>query len=284
MKKNLRLLLVSLAILGCSCPLAAQIQPHVSPPSRDLTPPSSSPQADAKPPQSPAATPESLAKGKAIVLAAAKAAGGELLNDVRSVVVTSSGQADTPGGSMDITLKLTIVYPNMLRSEAHLPVADVTQGFDGSAPWAVMPQGTVDLPPEYIGEDQRGIALAGGWGLYKQALAGTVEAQYLDDEDLEGKKTQVVQWSVSNGLVKLYFDPQTHFLVAAHFRSLTIQGPVEVDQRWSDFRTVSGLQYPHHSLILHGGNKFSETTIQDVKVNTNPDHAMFAKPAESPAN
>ncbi|MFZ0037553.1 MAG: hypothetical protein WAK91_09035 [Candidatus Acidiferrales bacterium] len=290
MKKSREIILCVWAITGCALPLAAQVQPHVTPPGHDITPPAAAPQStappqsDTKQPQAPAATPESLEKGKAIVLAAAKAAGGDALNDVKSIDVASSGQADTPGGTMDISLKLVIIYPNLLHSEAHLPIADISQGFDGSAGWVVSPQGTLDLPAEYAGEFDRGIALAGAWGLYKQALAGKIELQYLGDEDLDGKKVPAVQWHAMNGPVKLFFDPATHLLIGAHFQSITPQGIVETDQRWSDFHAVAGLQYPNHNVIFRDGSKFSDTTVQSVKVNTNPDRAIFSKPATPPAS
>jgi len=275
-------------VLGATLPMAAQLQPHVSPPSPGMTPPPSTQQqsgqqTDAKPEaQAPAATPESIEKAKAVVLAAAHAAGGDTLKSVKSVEIASSGQADTPGGMMDISLKLTIMYPNMLRSDAHLPIADISQGSDGSAGWVVAPQGVIDLPAEYKGEIDRGIALAGAWGLYKDALAGQLSIQYIGEEELDGKKLTAVQWNATNNPVKLYFDPATHLVAAAHFKSITPQGVVQTDQRWSDYRTVNGMQYPYHSVIYRDGSKFSETTVDSVKVNINPDPKMFAKPASAP--
>jgi hypothetical protein len=270
------------AIVGCALPLAAQVQPHVAPPSHDMPPPSAAPPSDAMPEQTPAATPESIAKGKAIVLAAANAAGGDALKDLKSIEIKSSGQADTPGGTMDITLKLIVVYPNMLRSDVHLPIVDISQGFDGSSAWVVAPQGILDLPAEYKGELERAIAFAGPWGLYRDALAGKLSLQYLDEEDLDGKKMTAVQWNAPNGPVKMFFDPATHLLVGAHFRAITPQGVVETDQRWSDFQTAGGLQYPHHNVVFRDGSKFSETTVDSIKVNTSPDPKIFSKPASAP--
>src|SRR6202042_3136495 len=81
-------------------PLPAQIQPKTPPPSltpKPLPPPSSgdatqdaAPSKPAPPP-APAATPATLAKGKAIVLAGAKATGGDTLKTVKSVEVHVSG-------------------------------------------------------------------------------------------------------------------------------------------------------------------------------------------------
>src|SRR5271170_7280365 len=273
-------------------PVAAQIQPNTPAPSltpKPLAPPQpgAAPQDAAPsmpaPPLAPAATPATLAKGKAIVLAAAKATGGDALKTVKSVEVHVAGQATTAQGAMNLKLKLTIVFPDHLRNEAELPVGTIVQGFDGKAGWILAPQGLLDLPEDFIPEFSRGIALTGGWGLYQQALDGRVIAQYLEDEDYDGKNTNVVQWSGPSGPIRLNFDATTHLLVGAHFRAITPQGDVETDQHWSDFRTVEGLQYPFRNQVDHDGKKFTETSVSDVKINTNPDPGIFARPAEEKA-
>ena len=278
------------ALFVLATPLPAQIQPKTPAPS--LTPPSQSapaaaaPAAQPKPAAAPApvspATPETLAKGKAILLAAAKATGGDTLKTVKSLEVRVAGTANTPNGAMDLKLKLTILFPDHLRNDAELPVGMVTQGFDGKAGWILAPQGLIDLPPDFIPEFGRGIALTGGWGLYQQALDGKVEVQYLDDEDFDGKKANVVQWAGPSGPIKLYFDASTHLLIGAHFRAITPQGDTQTDQHWSDFHAVEGLQYPYHNQVDHDGQKFTETNVSDLKINTNPDPAIFARPAEEP--
>jgi hypothetical protein len=283
---------IAASLIIFAAPVAAQIQPKTPAPSltpKPLAPPQpgASPQDTAPsapaPPPAPAATPATLAKGKAIVLAGAKATGGDTLKTVKSVEVHVSGSAYTGQGPMNLRLKLTVVFPDHLRNEAELPVGTITQGFDGKAAWVLAPQGLMDLPDDFNPELARGIALTGGWGLYQSALDGKVTAQFLADEDFDGKKSNLVLWSGPSGPIRLYFDAATHLLIGAHFRSITPQGDVETDQHWSDFRAVEGLQYPYHNQVDHDGKKFTETTVSDVKINTNPDPAIFGRPAEEKA-
>src|SRR6202041_686041 len=300
MKEHGRLRGLGFAALWLACsliifagPPGHAIHAKASPPSltpKPLPPPSSSGDAmqDAAPskpapPPAPAATPATLAKGKAIVLAGAKATGGDILKTVKSVEVHVSGSAFTAQGPMDLKIKLTIMFPDHLRNDAELPVGTITQGFDGKAAWVLAPQGLMDLPEDFNPELWRGIALTGGWGLYQSALDGKITAQFLDDEDFDGKKTNLVLWSGPSGPIRLYFDANTHLLIGAHFRSITPQGDVEADQHWSDFRTVEGLQYPFRNQVDHDGKKFTETTVSDVKINTSPDPGIFARPAEEKA-
>jgi zinc protease len=224
------------------------------------------------------ATPEASKRGDEIVKAAAEAAGGAALQSVEDVQITSAGTAHAPQGDFPIEVKYTIVFPDRMRSEAKLPFGLMVQGFDGKSGWASTPQGLMDLPPEYAGESQRAAALSGGWGLYKLALAGKLQTQYLGEEDWDGKKDAVVQWNAQAGPVKLYFDPDTHLLAGAHFKAVSPQGTSETDQHWSDFRDVQGRKFPYANVIFRNGTKFSETKVQNVAVNSKPDAALFSKP------
>ncbi|MFY9527427.1 MAG: pitrilysin family protein [Candidatus Acidiferrales bacterium] len=226
----------------------------------------------------PASTAESLERGSEILKAAAEAAGGAALNTVESLEITANGKAFSPQGEFPIELKLLIAYPDKTRSEVKLPFGTLVQGSDGNKAWLQSPQGTMDLPADFNGEAQRSVALSGAWGLYKQVLNGKVELQSLGEEEVDGKKMLAVQWKASNGPVKLYFDPSSHLLVGAHFKSLTPQGTADTDQRWSDFRAVDGRQYPYQTVIYRNGSKFSETTVQTIQVNPKPDASVFTKP------
>jgi zinc protease len=226
----------------------------------------------------PAVSAESAKRGDEIVRAAAEAAGGAALQSVQDVQISTSGTAHTAQGDFPIEVKYTIAFPDRVRSEAKLPFGLMVQGFDGKSGWASTPQGLMDLPPAYAGESQRAAALSGGWGLYQLALAGKLQTQYLGQEEWDGKKDQVVQWNALSGPIKLYFDPDTHLLAGAHFKSVSPQGSSETDQHWSDYRDVQGRKLPYSIVIFRNGTKFSETTIQNVSVNTKPDAAIFAKP------
>ena len=230
-----------------------------------------------------AATPESLARGRATLEAAAQAAGGAAFSKIESLEVASSGQASGPGGQQySIDVKTQVLYPDRIHIELKLPFGTVQQGFDGKSAWLVSPQGAIDLPNNVIGEFLRGIALLGSVGLYQKTLADGLEAQYLGEEEIAGKKTEAVQWNASFGPMKLYFDPVAHVLVAARFRQSSQQGTVDSEQQWSDFRPVGEIQIPYQSITLHDGAKFSNFTVQDVKLNTKPDPSLFSKPQPQP--
>ena len=226
-----------------------------------------------------AATPESLAKGHEFVMAAAQAAGGDALRNVSSVEFTEKGNIYAPQGALAINVKWQVSYPDKVHATVTLPMGEINQVSDGTSAWVQSPQGTREVPADAFGEFQRGISLFGGWGFYQQVLAGKVQAQYLGEEELEGKKADAVNWLASFGVIKLYFDSTTHLLVEAKYKS----GTEDSDQRWSDFRAVEGRQFPYQSVTYRSGTKFSDSAVQDIHINPALDPSLFAKPAASPA-
>jgi zinc protease len=229
----------------------------------------------------PAASPESLAHGHEILLAAAQATGGAAISSLKGAEILEKGNIYTPQGPLAITVKWQVQYPDKVHSEIGTPMGQMVQVTDGKSAWIQSPRGTAEVPSSAVGEFERGILLFGAWGLYQQALSGNVQAQYIGQEDMDGKKTDAVNWLASFGTIKLYFDSATHLLIAAKFQSTGTQGTEDSDEHWSDFRTVEGLQFPYQSVLNRSGQKFTDSTVQEVHLNPALDPALFTKPGAS---
>ncbi len=232
---------------------------------------------------SPPATPESLARGQALLAAAVEASGGAAIGKVESLELALKG---TALGQLPIEVKVQVQFPSQIRVDIKTSASSIVQGYDGKAAWVVAPQGAMDLPANLNAEIQRGIDLEGGFGVFREALAGKAEAQFLGEEEVEGKKVLAAEWTSAAGKTKLYFDPTTRHLVGARYRQVTMQGTVETLQWWDDFRlvpsgaegAVNAVQFPFRWLNYRDAAKFSETTVQEIKLNTKPDPAVFSKP------
>ena len=244
----------------------------------------------------PPATPESLARGQALLAAAAQAAGGAAISKVESLELTLKGQAF---GQLPIEVKVQLAFPSSIRVEIKTPTSSLVQAYDGKTAWMQSPQRVMDLSAMLNAEVQRGVDLEGGFGVFRAALAGKLEAQALGEEEVEGKKVLAAVWHSGAGPTKLYFDPATHRLVGARYPQVTLQGTVGTLQWWDDFRAVplaprpprrdegsltegaaDGLQFPFRWLNFRDGTKFSETTVAEIKLNTKLDPALFSKPAK----
>ena len=227
------------------------------------------------------ATPESLEQGKQILAAAASAAGGEALSSVRTVAMTESGK-QVGNGDVPVIVKWTVAYPDHSHGDVSYGGQAITQVCDGKSAWIVMGAQAHDVT-QVIGEFERGVALfGGGWGFYQQVLTGKIAGQAIGETDIDGKKTLGVAVQAPFGNLKLFFDPATHLLAAARFQSMGQQGPIESEQRWTDYRTVDGRQFAFATVTYRDGKKFMESSYEDVKVNLPADPSLFAKPDAAP--
>ena len=232
----------------------------------------------------PPATPESLEQGKQILLAAAHAAGGEALQSVATLGFSENGTLHNPKGDRQLGVTWQVSYPDRSYGEVNLGPATIVQVCDGTSSWLKFPDGIHDTT-NMIDEFKRGISLfGGGWGIYRQALAGKITGQAIGEEEIGGKKTLGVAVEGSFGAVKLYFDPATHLLAAARYQSVTDHGPSDNEQHWSDYRNVEGRQFAFATDTYRDTAKLFESTVQSVQINPKVDEALFAKPeASAPA-
>ncbi len=234
---------------------------------------------DAAPP----ATPESLERGKQILLAAAKAAGGDALSSVATIAMTENRKLLQPNGDVPMAVKWEVSYPDRSHGDVSYGGQSVVQICNGKSAWVQMGGQTREVTP-MIGEFERGISLfGGGWGLYQQILGGKTEGQFIGEEEIDGKKTLGVAVQASFGSIKLYFDPDTHLLTAARYQSSGRQGAVDSEQHWSDYRAVEGHPFAFATVIFRGGAKFAESTMQDVTLNPKLDDSVFSKPEAAPS-
>ncbi|MGH9744610.1 MAG: M16 family metallopeptidase [Candidatus Acidiferrales bacterium] len=229
----------------------------------------------------PSATPESLARGKEILLAGAKAAGGEALSSVKGIGMTESGSMANSGSDAPYKVTWLVSYPDRSHGVAELQGQTINQVCDGKESWLQFPDRVVDAS-RFIGEFERGIELfGGGWGIYQRVLDGQLSGNFIGEEDIDGKKTDAVAVQAPFGPVKLYFDSATHLLAAARYKSESPRGVLDNEQRWSDFRTVEGKQFAYSTLIFRDGAKFVESNVQELKLNPGIDESLFVKPQAS---
>jgi len=236
-----------------------------------------------KPAQASAAvTPESLARGKEILLAGAKAAGGDALMSVKGLAMNESGSMFNQGNEAPIKVSWLVSYPDRSHGQVEFQGQTIMQVCDGKSAWLQFPNKVVDAT-RFIAEFERGIAMfGGGWGAYQRVLDGKLAGRFIGEEEIDGKKAEGVQLEAPFNSVKLYFDPITHMLAAAHYQSEGQHGMVDNDQRWGDYRTVDGKQFAYTTTIFRDGTKFLESHIVEVNLNPKIDESLFVKP-EAPA-
>ena len=134
----------------------------------------------------------SIEQGRQILLAAAKASGGDALTSLSALKMTEDGKIIGPDGDVPRSVKWVVSYPDRARGEFSLSGHNIVQVCDGHSAWVQMGTETRDATPmkrEFL----RAISLyGGGWGLYREVLAGKISGAAIwaiGDEEIDGKKT-----------------------------------------------------------------------------------------------
>lgn len=282
MRHAKNILFLALASVLAACVSAGKTEPATPRVANAITPNSYASDASPAPQLQAAADSESVKKGGQILLAAAKAAGGRRLLD-KSLGMDEKGEQFNAKGNVTLSVKWTVAYPDHSHGDVMFGTQPVIQTCDGKAAWIVIGAQERDVT-RTIGEFKRGIALfGGGWGLYREVLAGRVSSQAVGDAEIDGRELNGVTVSAPFGSVKLFFDPKTHLLAAARFQTSTPQGMAEAEQRWSNYRKVDGLEFAFSTASYRGGAKLFESTVSAVRINPPTGDSLFAKPVLTPA-
>jgi zinc protease len=239
-----------------------------------------------KPEPIPAPTPETLAQGKTLLTHALQAAGGASISGVQSLEYSSAGTIVVGQGQETAVQKVTVLFPDHIRIDTELFAAGadqgvLTRGFDGKTGWLQVPggQGPIAVAENQNIELIRPILLAGAWGLFRSLQAGdAIQAQSLGQVDFAGHKADALVITAGPVQLVAYLDPATGLISGVRYPQDLQQGKVWTVEIWTDYRDVQGMKFPFHRLTIRGGQKFSEDELQEVKINTNPNPSVFAKP------
>ncbi|HVX67331.1 MAG TPA: hypothetical protein VHA11_12045, partial [Bryobacteraceae bacterium] len=226
-----------------------------------------------------AATPESEAKGKALLTAAREAMGGATLLAVKDLSTKGEMNLDTPQGPMSMQLDASINMSGKVLNKMQTPMGEMTMGFDGQNGWMRMGDNMRDLPEAQKAEAQSSLFRASLSLLQNFDRPGhTVQA--LGTEELDGKKYDVVAVSepARNLQVKVYLDPETHLIAAKQFVAALMGPPAETEEIYSDYRDTSGIKVPFKTVTRQGGKTRSELTAKEFTINPGIADKAYQKP------
>ncbi|HZI93900.1 MAG TPA: pitrilysin family protein [Patescibacteria group bacterium] len=228
--------------------------------------------------QAPAATADSVAKGKASFARMVEALGGEAAVDsVKSLRTVASATRKTPMGEMEVKVTSIIALPDHLRQEMSLPQGQVVIVMSGNEGFLNTPMGIQALPDSQRAEFGRGLKRQ-PWFIAQHRNDPEFKVQLAGQETVEGAATDVLLVSLAGDDIKMFVDSATGRVVRESYRSQGPAGPGEVVASFSDFRKVSGLTFPFKSVRTMNGEPQDSGTTQEITVNPQYDAALFAKP------
>jgi hypothetical protein len=201
------------------------------------------------------------------------------LKAVRSVVADAETTFRMEQGPLASTSRTYVAYPDKFRVDAKVAGADVVQVYNAGFAWLSDPSGVHDAPALM----RSGFAASvkrDTIPLLVAASEGGVTARSLPDEGREGRTYRVLELSGESlaSSVRLYVDSAG--MIAR--QSYSEPGPagrlLQVEEVFSDYRTVDGLQVPFRAELRHNGRPILERVLSTVTINGTVDLKLFEKP------
>jgi len=212
-----------------------------------------------------------------------KAMGGlEKMKAVSSQKMTGTMKA----GPIEAPFTLTKKRPSDFRVDFTIQGMTITQAYDGSTGWMVMPlMGKKD--PEKMTEDMlkdmREEADFDGSLIDYKAKGNKVE--YLGKEDTEGTAAYKLKVTTKEGNETTMFIDADNYLVIKTQSKHKIQGQeTESETTLGDYKEVGGLFFPFTVENKVKGRDGAQTfVVSKVELNTAVEDALFKMPAAAPA-
>ncbi len=225
-------------------------------------------------------TPESNRAAKILIGLALRNAGTtekiELVKDARF----NGKQTSDKHQSEPADVNFAWIRPNRLREDSALGNMRETVVFNGDSAWeSIEGQVTESNSPESL-RQRRIQAKLFGPGLFQQLKANESFAERYTRSRQDGTSLQVIKVNDSDGdIYEVFFNVATLLPEKCVYEIPTELGqPLVIEDRFEDFRTVSGVLLPFKVSRYIGGKLVKVMEFSEVRVNERPNPGVFKKP------
>jgi zinc protease len=216
----------------------------------------------------------------ALIDKAIAAKGGlERLRSVKSITAVTEANMTAPEGAIAAKTTTYLEYPNHMRVETTLAGFTIVQTYDGSRAWVKDRAGTHEVPERML-PDLEATFRRDTIAALLAAHDGTLNARLLPNvKDEAGRERRAVELSGS-GLepLVLNFDPETMLVVR---QSYVAGGPGQpiVEELFSDYRLVDGVQIAFTAGVRQGARPVLERRVAEIRINAALNPALFQRPS-----
>ena len=203
---------------------------------------------------------DSLAKGREILERVQRAVGGAgKLAAIQDFTLTQSDRFDPSAGRSDANEIDRWMAPGHLRQDSRETGGTISTYCDGKLGWISNPRGAGPMRG-YLLRAMRNEVFHVYFSLLLAGEAGT-SVVAVDDH--------TVEISVGDEIARLVVDPATGLPRQLLYDAPQPSGPPQaMEEEYSDFREVNGIQVPFHTSYHQGGKYLAESTISQLQVNT----------------
>jgi zinc protease len=222
---------------------------------------------------------ETSTSARELVAKAIDAKGGlARLKAVRTVVAEANTTFRIQPAPLPSSTTTYVMYPDRFRVDAMVGGANVIQVYDRGNAWLKDPHGVTDAPipmrAEFAASVERDII-----PLLVGAADGTRTVRLLPEEGKDGRVYRVIEIiGALRNPVRLYIDAKGMVSREAYTEPGPLGRPTQVEEVFSDYRSVDGIQVPFHAELRQNGQTVLDRTLTTVKINSDVDRTLFEKP------
>lgn len=198
----------------------------------------------------------------------------ETLRNVRTVRAVANTAILEGSNRVDVPTTTWIKYPGAFRIDADLPAGKLVQAFNAGAYWVQDARGVREAPPQLAMEIrsnvQRDII-----PLLLGLVDGRVTAMRAADE-VEGNRKFPVLYVHGGGMrpVTMVLDPDSLIILRQRYDMET----ATIEERFSDYRPVDGLQVAFRAELFRNGTPLLERTLKSIEFNLPLEASLFTRP------
>lgn len=205
--------------------------------------------------------------------------GLERLRAIRSITAVTEAQMTTPQGTISAQTTTYLEYPDRMRVETKLPEGAIVQTFDGTRAWVKDRLGIHEVPERMI-RDLKGTFKRDTVSALLAAHDGTLRARLLPDvKDSRGMRLRAVELSGTDlEPVVLNLDADT-YLVASQSYVAGGPGSPLIEEAFSDYKPVDGVQIAFAASVSQHGRRVLERRVTNIRLNAPLNPSLFQRPS-----
>jgi zinc protease len=225
------------------------------------------------------ATQENGSKAQALLDKVIAAKGGlATLRGLKTITAVTAETVTAPAGTLEAQTTTYLQYPDHVRIERKLPQGVGIQVFDGEHGWVKDPGGVRAVTDLAVRQMQTTLERDTVAALLA-AHDGRLQVRLLPDvKDEAGAVRHALELSASTvEPFVLYIQPETNLIDKEAYVSGEPGQPL-VEELYSDYRPVDGVQIAFSGLMRRAGKRVVARRVTSFKINTLFDPSIFKRP------
>jgi zinc protease len=225
----------------------------------------------------PAATPESLARGKALMQKLRDRSGGtRAFAGLQSWYEESVLSVQTPMGAMAITIAQTVKLPDHVHMATRMPFGEMKQVMAGDKGWAEGMGQSRDLSGDELA-DMRDRLQQDTLAILRRV--DELEFQALEPMAVADKLCEPVVVRFGDEATVMFLDPETSLLVMIQSPGTNPMTGSPVTQKiYVDaYQEIAGFNLPRKLTITHDDDDFASVEVKQFQANPAVDAGLFRK-------